>query len=379
MRRLQFSTGHSDDPDACDAVREALAQARAGLDVAVKAALVFVGIEYDQDEIGAELAELLPGVPHVGCSTDGELSDRAFSHEGVVLFLMGGDAIEKVRVGVGMRLSEDPEAAVVEALAQAGLEAPTLVLTAPSSLRTNLDAAMRGLRERLPGVPIAGGASGDAQEAERGREFVNGEVYEDSLPVLMIQGTFEVSMGVASGWVPIGADWVATRTEGNQLLELNGRPALQVLHAWLGTLRRAVTLEFPLAVFPQGVDGPFYMRAVLEADPETGALTLPAEVPQGSSIRLTQASNEQVLAGAEASLQSALAGLSGPPDGLLVFSCAGRRWLLGTQAPQEQATLSAVSSAPMAGFYGFAELGPLGDLGVSVHNQTCVTVGLRAR
>ena len=77
MKRLQFSTGHSDDPDEVDAAQEAVEQARAGLSSEPKAGLVFVSPEYAHAEVVAALNSLLPGVPLIGCSTDGEISEHS--------------------------------------------------------------------------------------------------------------------------------------------------------------------------------------------------------------------------------------------------------------------------------------------------------------
>ena len=58
----------------------------------------------------------------------------------------------------------------------------------------------------------------------------------------------------------------------------------------------------------------------------------------------------------------------------LVFTCAARKWLMGTLIEQEVEHLR-TAGVPFAGFYGFAEIGPLGG-GTGVHNQTCVVVAL---
>ncbi|MFT5583337.1 MAG: hypothetical protein ACI9VR_000915 [Cognaticolwellia sp.] len=378
MAKLEFCVGHSDDPDVDDAVDEAVAQARSQLVGEPKAVLVFAGTSYDDEELLAHVKRHFGSTPMIGCTTDGELSSHAFSHDGVLITLLAGDAIDHVQVGMGRELEADAWAAVAQA--SSGMaNGPALVLSTPSSFKSNLDETMRALQARFEDTPIAGGASGDRIEFHRAREFANGVAAADSIPLMAIYGDIEVSLGVASGWEPVGQAWVATKTVGNVVYELDGEPALQKLESWVGTSVTAVTLEFPLAVFPAGADGQFYLRAVFSVDTQTGAIHLPAEVPQGSQIRMTRASHDGVLSGADQAIQQVMSGLGGPPAGCFVFSCTGRKWVLGTRAEEEREHILAHTDGPIAGFYGFAELGPLGDLGASVHNQTCVAVGLRAR
>ncbi len=376
MPKLEFCVGHSDDPDVDDAVDEAADQALAQLIGEPKALLVFSGTSYDDQELLSCVRKRFGAVPMIGCTTDGELSTQAFSHDGVLITLLSGQAIEDVRVGMGQNLEADPWAAVAQASAEMPAS-PALVLSTPSSLRSNLDETMRALQARFEDAPIVGGASGDRVEFTKAREFANGVSHADSIPLMAIYGDIEVGLGVASGWRPSGHTWVATRAEGNIVYELDGRPALQTMEAWLGSAETSVTIEFPLAVYPEGADGKFYLRAVYSVDKETGAIRFPAEVPQGSSVRVTRATHDGVLSGADQAVQQAMSEMSGPADGCLVFSCTARKWMLGTRAEEERQHILSQTKAPIAGFYGFAELGPLGELGASIHNQTCVAVGLR--
>lgn len=378
MAKLEFCVGHSDDPDVDDAVDEAVDQALAQLVGEPKAVLVFSGTSYEESELLDCVRKRLGAVPMIGCTTDGELSSQAFSHDGVLITLLSGPAIERVEVGIGHGLQGDPWAAVAQASQGMG-RAPAVVLTTPSSLKSNLDETMRALQGYFGETPIAGGASGDRMEFTRAREFANGVSASDSIPLMAIYGDIEVGLGVASGWEPSGHTWVATRAEGNVVYELDGRPALETLEAWMGSAATRVSVEFPLAIFPKGPEGEFYLRAVFSVDKRTGAVHLPAEVPQGSSIRVTRATHDGVLSGADQAMQQAIAEMKGPPEGCFVFSCTGRKWMLGSRAQEEREHILAHTQAPFAGFYGFAELGPLGELGVSIHNQTCVAVCLRGR
>jgi hypothetical protein len=139
--------------------------------------------------------------------------------------------------------------------------------------------------------------------------------------------------------------------------------------------------EYPIAVFPHGSDGPFHLRAVLDSDLASGSLRVAGEVLEGSLIRLTEVLPEGILAGSTESAHKALESYRGE-DPLLafVFSCAARKWVLGTRAEEEIGLLldtfrRAGVEPAIAGGYCFGEIGPASHGALSeFHNETCVTV-----
>ena len=72
-------------------------------------------------------------------------------------------------------------------------------------------------------------------------------------------------------------------------------------------------------------------------DRERGSIQFFGAVPDGATIQLTMAGTDQIFEGAKASFADALAAFpSGVrPDGALLFSCATRKYLLGTRAGRE--------------------------------------------
>lgn len=123
--------GHSDDIDTGDAVAEALRQCEARLAGATPgAAMVFCGIDYDHAEVLRWIGQRHPGLPLIGCTTDGELSgEKAFTEESVLIALFASDVVT-FRSGVGVGISTAPAQAAATAIAEArfGDTPPSLVL-----------------------------------------------------------------------------------------------------------------------------------------------------------------------------------------------------------------------------------------------------------
>ena len=107
-------------------------------------------------------------------------------------------------------------------------------------------------------------------------------------------------------------------------------------------------------------------------------------MPEGATVQLTVAAIDQIFDGARASITEALASFPGgrAPDAALVYSCATRRFLLGTRAGREIEVVREVigPDVPIAGFYCLGEIAPLPAADTSrFHNATCVSVLLGAQ
>lgn len=370
--------------DTTVAAGELLSQATEALaGAAPKAALMFASTDYDHAILLAAIQDRWPGLPLIGGSTDGEVSSvSGFEHDSALLTLLVGDEIT-ARTGLGRDLSKNLDAAVAAT-------APALARTkstrrlcftvfAPSA---NSCEVVRQLQERLGhDCPVLGGLTGDHREYSRMVEFCGGEVLRDSLPVMIIDGIKEVSWGIGTGWFPIGEPLVVTKSDGNIVHTIGNRPAFDVFRDYWGAVPEDSLGEYPLAVYPNGPNGHYFLRAVLSADHATGSIRLAGAVPQGAMIRLTEVLPEGILSGSEAAASAAVRAYRGKqPELALVISCAARKWVLGTQAEKEweylqRALRSGGCSPALAGFYAFGEIAPNAARRPSeFHNETCITV-----
>lgn len=344
------------------------------------AAFLFASTDLDHAQLLAALAAHWPGLPLVGGTTDGTLSSQGFAHDGALLTLLVGTGL-RAYVGLGRDLSKDPEAAVAAAM-RAAAEPPRLCWTvfAPS---TNSTAVVRALQRGVgPDCPVVGGLSGDHREYSRMVEFCGTEVLRDSLPVMFLAGELRVGFGVGTGWFPIGEPMTVTKADGHWVREIDGRPALQIFQDYWGAIPASDSLgEYPLAVFPDGDGGDFHLRAVLDANRDDGSLRVAGEVREGARVRLTEVVQEGILAGSMTSAANAAAAYPGSEPMLaFVFSCAARKWVLGTKAANEiellRTAFQQAGIAPLvAGGYCFGEIAPpRANTASEFHNETCVTV-----
>jgi hypothetical protein len=179
------------------------------------------------------------------------------------------------------------------------------------------------------------------------------------------------------GWGPFGPLRRVTRASEHVLLELDGRPALSLYQSYLREDARnlpASGLLFPLGLIAEDRPEIEVIRALLGVDRTSCALILAGDVPQGGLVRLMHATLDGLVTGAGAAAQQSRRPFEGAlPELSLLFTCVGRRLLLGRNSEQE---LDAVrdtlgTGVPMAGFYSNGEIGPFAHgARCELHNQT---------
>lgn len=166
-----------------------------------------------------------------------------------------------------------------------------------------------------------------------------------------------------------------TRSVGNILYELDGKPALELYKTYLGDRAGglpATALLFPLAIRDERAYGQeVLVRTILAVDEAAQSLTFAGDIPQGSMVQLMRSTPDSLFEGAA----NAAEGLCDPIAGealVIAITCIGRRLLLGQRTEEElEAALDALPEAThMVGFYSYGELSPMGHGQCELHNQT---------
>lgn len=376
------ASGTSTDVDEAAAARHALTQARAQLHVPPTGALLYVTGSYDAQAVLEHVHESLGDVPLIGCTTSGLVTGRG-GHEsdGVLVVLLGGDVRCAATIGRGLRADpfEVARAAAVDAIA--AVPDARLLLVHPDSIRVDGAAVVRGVQEGAPGVTIAGGTSAEFTGRRGTYQFYGREILRSTVPIMAIGGDIQLSTGRGCGWKPVGRRYEVTGIEGRTLLEVDGRPVLDIFHEYSADTGLESLADTPLAVFEEPDATEFYLRVVERVDTATGGLVLVTAVPRGAQLQFTEASPNDVLRGAEESAASAVRTYPGSrPKAAFMFSCTARKWLLASRVAEESGSHAGqltgpAADVPLFGFYAHGEIGPLEAGGPALHhNQTCVTL-----
>ena len=391
-----MAVGHSDDIDfdaALDAVLEQCEAALAG--ATPKAALLLAAWDLDHQRAVDAIRARYPGIQLAGTSTGGEMSSViGYQQDSLEVALFASDVVD-ITAGLGRGIGADPVGAVTAAIAEARRGttlAPSLCIVMPSIGLVDAARILDALRADLgPNVPILGGGASPQNPvadpaATSGLEFAGDSVIDGGISILLFSGPLDFSFGVETGWRGVGPRATVTKVAADgRVEEIDGHRAVEFFDRYLGSsVGQPPPIANPLAVFDANDETAFYLRTATNLDQESGSVAFFGALPQGSTIQLTVAATDEIVEGARASISDALARFPGgrSPDAALLWSCATRRYLLGTRTGREvDIVRSTVGAAtPIAGFYCLGEIAPIvaGDVS-QFHNATMVAVLLGAR
>jgi small ligand-binding sensory domain FIST len=363
---VRIGCGLSTDPDPRSGAIEAAQRARATLDGRrCDIALVFAaGHHLASPESTLEgVGEALAPPQLAGCGAGGVLGAGREVEEGTAVAvwaaaLDGGEAHVFHAEAV-----EGPESTAVVGIPAA--EASAIVLL-PDPYSFPSDAAVAELGD----VPVLGGVS-SARTLDGGAALFYGDEVKSEGAVGVAFTGVDVHAAVSQGAAPIGPEMTVTSAEGHMIRELAGRPALTALRdavAGLPESEREKVAEGLLlgmvvdAGKPEFERGDFLVRALLGADPDTGAIAVGAQVEAGQVVRL----HVRDATSADSDLREVLARermrMGGEaPAGALMFTCNGRgRGMFGDPDHDALAADAALAGAPVAGFFAAGEIGPVG-------------------
>jgi small ligand-binding sensory domain FIST len=219
-----------------------------------------------------------------------------------------------------------------------------------------------------PPVPVVGGAASAAREPGGNRLVLDGEVFRDGAVGAVLPAEAATTLVVSQGCRPLGEPLIVTSAQGNLLVELAGRPALDRLQELveeaspddrdlLGQgVHLGVAVDEHRMTFGRG---DFLVRNVLGADRDARALAVGDRVEVGTTVQF----HVRDAASADEDLGALLATavLERPAAAALVFTCNGRgSHLFGEPDHDARAVDAAVSSGAVAGMSCAGEIGPVG-------------------
>jgi hypothetical protein len=363
---FKMAVGQSDDVDPSRAVAEAVAQCRAQLgDLTPRAALLFSALDSFDAQLVTQVREAFGGIDVIGATSAAEMSSAAgYLEDSITLSVFASDNVE-LAAGMGERIDVDAEGAARAAVTQARArltQEPSVCIVLTEG--TNAQRAMEALRAELPaGTLIVGGAAGRNEIAGTATTYqvCNDIVSDSGIAIMLMAGPLAFSTAVGMGWRILGPQGVVTDSDYGVVRTIDGRTAVDWVGSYLD-LNSGRTSGNPLAIKDAGSDD-WYLRVVLHAD-DDGGLLIPGSVPVGATVQLTTTNPDDMLEATHDAIQRARAAYPGSqePSAALIFSCAVRKYLLGTRTAKEVQTAQQLLPAPMAiaGMYCMGEVAPTG-------------------
>jgi hypothetical protein len=381
-----MGVGRAGDRDSTVAARDAARQAVVGVDP--KLLIVFGSVDRDPAVLLTALAEAAPGALIVGCSTHGEIAPGGPSDGSVTVAALGGPGFEvsaAVARGVSGRQREAGQE-VAGCVGRVGDLPHRVLLLLTDGLVRDQESIVRGCYLTLgASVPLFGGAAADGWRMERVYLLAEGEVLTDAVIGVAIASEAPLSVAIRHGWRTIGQPMIVTSAGNGRVYTLDDRPAMDAYLDRLGAPPQAYTDAAAFTAFalarPLGVQrrsGVEARNLSTEVDIVGRSIGGGMAIDHGGLTWAMTGDEESILAATDAACQDALDGLGGHRAiGLLTFSCAALRAVLGDEGIQRESEQIAkwTGDLPYAGFYTYGEIARTRGID-GFHNQTLAVLAL---
>ncbi len=366
---------------------------------------VFASVGYPQDALVSAIREATFRAPLCGCSGEGIIANGEAdeSNFAVAVMVIESDELRFVNgLSEGLRGGALPVGAeVARALAPSvSPDAQALFLFA-DGLSFNFDAFREGFGSE-PGlsqqIPFFGGTSADNWKLEKTYQYCDDRIATDGVAWALLSGTGRLVWAVNHGCLPIGLERKVTRSSGNVIYEIDGKPVLTVLQEYLvadeieNWQKAIVNLSLGFKApgeMAAGYDD-YLIRFMPSKDDAAGSVTISTDVVEGSSVWMTRRDQEKIAAGLDRMGAEVHEGLGGEPAKLVFqFDCAGRgkvvfrdqvktellRKLQSAVAPAAPGRPTPWRATPWMGFYSYGEIGPVAGEN-HFHNYTAVLLAI---
>lgn len=319
----------------------------------------------------------IPDALYFGCSSDGNIIEGDFADtEFVFSCTVFEYPTTKIEI-LQYHLTEGNHSEVVRDLVRQIDERPWV--KAVEMLITLLKMSMAGFCKELDSMRrdvsfFGGGAFARGMNQDEACVFSSTAGYDSNGVNFMLIGGEDVyvSASFVAGWKPLGRDHIVTKSEGNNILELDGKPAYETYYRYLHIKNDEHffynTLEFPFLYKHNGLE---ILRAPVKSNPD-GSLFMSGEVEENVNARIAYGDPWTIL---ESVKDAGERIQKFAPEVIKVFSCVARRTFWGDNEVGKE-TLPLQSIAPTSGFYTSGEFLRTGDH-VNLHNVTLVIAGLR--
>jgi hypothetical protein len=234
-------------------------------------------------------------------------------------------------------------------------------------------------------VPVSGGLAGDADRFESTLVCHNQQTAHGMVAAIGFYGDALVaSHGSLGGWDEFGPERTITRSAQNVLVEIDGRPALELYKTYLGPYSEELpgsSLLFPLALREAG-NPEHLVRTILGLNEADGTMTFAGNMPEGSTVRLMKANFDKLIHAAGTAAEQARQDSADTDQQALALcvSCVGRKLLLQERAEEEVAAVCKAlpPNTHTLGFYSYGEISPNANhVACNLHNQTMTITLLR--
>lgn len=320
----------------------------------------------------------------IGCTSSGEICDGNIYKKSITCLLMElpVDAFEVVYCkGVGKDYFSN--GAQIGSTAKEKFKNPGILIYS-GGIGIDGESIVKGIKSQFEHeIPVYGGMGGDNLKFENVYVFSH-EIYENNGLVALIIDTDKIRMsGLSySGWNELGKMHKVTKANGNNLLEIDGKPALDLFNHYFGNIDytseqgkeglRSIPAIYPLKI-KSGVE---LMRSIVMYNVNDKSLILGGAIKEGENFKFCPTPSFGVIDKTVKAFEQ-LSKVIGTVDAILMNSCVGRHIAFGPMMEEEVEGCYNIWNKPMIGYMANGEFGNTGEnQACEFHNVTCSLVTL---
>lgn len=354
--------------------------------------VIHTTVGHDFQALLSTARQICPKATVVGCTCAGVIGLEGANESMRALGIMVAEAGQKGEFGIAYcdnirGYNSYSKAREMAETLKAGTPGVNMVHILASGIDIAADRALEGVADVFgPEMPVFGGTSSDNMRAISTYQFVNCRILErGAIMIGYADPSLSVEMGVHHGSVPLGQPFTVTRSEANQVFELDGHPAWSFLmeklslpeHSHPGPCIPVAGLaELLPEEYHQAYENQHILRVVVKVDEEDRSFYMPVDCPEGARLWLTQRDETLIFWGLEQMINKLSRRIQGKKIAAVFHTdCAARGRAMFNKIVKDeiiekmQAPLMQGQRVPWLGMYGFGEFTQLNGKNL-FHNYT---------
>lgn len=355
-------------------------------------AIIFISVKQDRKAVVDLINK--KGIDVFGATSCGEFINGYQSEGEIVILLMD---IKKEYYTISIQDVEnnnvDSAASLIAKNALSHFKNPTLLLSSCGVYSNGQyfdgDRLVKVMVKELGEETVFfGGMAGDDWGIKNSYVFTHQQESDNGIVSLVFDGDKISLQGMAiHGWQPLGITRRVTKSSGNKVYSIDGKPAAEMYLKYLGMTEKSVdenfdvfkdlSVHFPLIAKRE--DGETIIISPRSIDAVSNALEMDIALQEGTEFHFTTPPDFEISEAITLEARALKNTMKSEVGALLIFSCAGRPPVLGPLTVKENEGLAEVWQVPMAGFYTYGEFGRIKGGKQNFHSGMCCWVTLKEK
>ena len=263
---------------------------------------------------------------------------------------------------------------------------PSLAMIFPDAFSFQHGPFFDGFESESGFLPFVGGCASEPGGEDKTFQWMNHKFSVDSIAGIAFGENFEFEIGITQSCQPLGEPVRVTRSQGNMIFEIEGRPAYDIFLELITELRfedsreifHRLFLGLPLTSFQTEFNHSRYLvRNIMGVNAKKGVLACASRVEQGNYVTFALRDPLKAKEDMTRMLEDLgeRAGGRRPAFGLYFNCCARGSSLYGTFGEDTALIKEYFPGLPLAGFFSFGEIAPVEEVNHLHHYSGVLALG----